>query len=46
MLCLVMKDGKIIEEGTTKKVLEQPQNAYTKTLIEAAPKLPTFQTEL
>ena len=44
--CLVMKDGKIIEEGTTKKVLEQPQNAYTKTLIEAAPKLPTFQTEL
>jgi len=26
--------------------LEQPQNAYTKTLIEAAPKLPTFQTEL
>ena len=44
--CLVMKDGKIIEEGNTKKVLEQPQNAYTKTLIEAAPKLPTFQTEL
>ena len=44
--CLVMKDGKIIEEGSTKKVLEQPQNAYTQTLICAAPKLPTFQTEL
>jgi len=44
--CLVMKDGKIIEEGHTKKVLEQPQNAYTKTLIEAAPKLPSFQMEL
>ena len=44
--CLVMKDGKIIEEGLTKKVLEQPQNAYTKTLIEAAPKLPSFQMEL
>ena len=44
--CLVMKDGKIIEEGSTKKVLEQPQNAYTQTLISAAPKLPTFQTEL
>jgi len=42
----ILKDGKIIEEGNTKKVLEQPQNAYTKTLIEAAPKLPTFQTEL
>jgi len=26
--------------------LEQPQNAYTKTLIEAAPKLPSFQMEL
>ena len=44
--CLVMKDGKIIEEGSTKKVLEQPQNAYTQTLISAAPKLPTFHTEL
>ena len=44
--CLVMKDGKIIEEGSTKKVLEQPQNAYTQKLISAAPKLPTFQTEL
>ena len=44
--CLVMKDGKIIEEGSTKKVLEQPKNAYTQTLISAAPKLPTFQTEL
>ena len=44
--CLVMKDGKIIEEGSTKKLLEQPQNAYTQTLISAAPKLPTFQTEL
>ena len=41
-----MKDGKIIEEGLTKKVLEQPQNSYTKTLIEAAPKLPSFQMEL
>ena len=44
--CLVMKDGKIIEEGSTKKLLEQPQNTYTQTLISAAPKLPTFQTEL
>jgi len=44
--CLVMKDGKIIEEGNTKKVLEQPQNAYTQTLINAAPKLPNFQLEL
>ena len=44
--CLVMKDGKIIEQGSTKKILEQPQNAYTQTLINAAPKLPNFQLEL
>ena len=44
--CLVMKDGEIIEQGSTKKILEQPQNAYTQTLINAAPKLPNFQLEL
>lgn len=30
---LVMKDGKIVEQGTIKQVFENPQNAYTKTLI-------------
>ena len=44
--CLVMKNGKIIEQGLTKKVLEQPQNTYTKKLIDAVPKLPNFQMEL
>jgi ABC-type oligopeptide transport system ATPase subunit len=41
-----MKNGKIIEQGLTKKVLEQPQNRYTKKLIDAVPKLPNFQMEL
>ena len=41
-----MKNGKIIEQGLTKKVLEQPKNRYTKNLIDAVPKLPNFQMEL
>ncbi|NNL18864.1 MAG: ABC transporter ATP-binding protein [Boseongicola sp.] len=37
---LVMKSGKIVEEGATDQVLSQPKNEYTKTLIDAAPMLP------
>ncbi|KIN62923.1 Peptide/opine/nickel uptake family ABC transporter, ATP-binding protein [Sulfitobacter noctilucicola] len=37
---LVMKSGKIVEQGQTSVVFEQPQHPYTKTLIEAAPVLP------
>ena len=37
---LVMKDGKIIERGETEAVFTQPQNRYTKTLLDAAPQLP------
>lgn len=33
---LVMKNGKIIETGTSKDILENPQEAYTISLIEAA----------
>ena len=38
--CLVMKDGKIIETGLTKDILDNPTHDYTKKLINAAPKLP------
>ncbi len=31
----VLKEGKIIEEGTMKNVLQNPQEDYTRTLIEA-----------
>ncbi len=37
---LVMKAGEIVEQGDTKRVFEHPEHAYTKTLINAAPKLP------
>ena len=33
---LVMKDGKVIEEGITKEVLDNPINEYTKQLVQSA----------
>lgn len=32
---LVMKDGRIVEQGETKKVISTPQNEYTKKLLQA-----------
>ena len=34
---LVMRDGRIIEQGDTKNVFHSPQHDYTKKLIAAAP---------
>ncbi|MET0672755.1 MAG: ATP-binding cassette domain-containing protein [Microbacterium pygmaeum] len=34
---LVMKDGRIVEEGPTEKVLLQPQAAYTRRLLASIP---------
>jgi len=34
---IVMKDGRIVEEGPTEKVLLQPQVAYTRRLLAAIP---------
>lgn len=33
---IVMKDGKIVEEGMTQQMLEAPRHPYTQTLIRAA----------
>ena len=30
----VMKDGKVIEEGSAKEIIENPKEAYTKQLVE------------
>ncbi len=38
---LVMKDGKIVEDGSAKSIFETPHQEYTKTLIEAAMNLKT-----
>lgn len=34
---LVMKDGKIVESGTTKEIFEHPKERYTKELLDAIP---------
>lgn len=37
---VVMKDGKVVEQGPTEKVLLQPQAAYTRQLLASIPTLP------
>lgn len=37
---LVMKSGKIVEQGDTQSVFDAPQHSYTQTLISAVPVLP------
>ena len=36
---LVMKDGKMVEYGETRQVLEHPQMEYTQKLMAAVPRL-------
>ncbi len=36
---LVMKDGKMVEEGLAKEVFANPKEEYTKTLVEAIPQV-------
>ncbi|MBB4931565.1 peptide/nickel transport system ATP-binding protein [Lipingzhangella halophila] len=37
---LVMRDGRVVEQGTVADVLSSPRQAYTRRLIEAIPRLP------
>ena len=41
----VMKEGKIVEQGSVVDVMENPQHAYTQKLLESAPKLPSCFSE-
>jgi ABC-type dipeptide/oligopeptide/nickel transport system ATPase component len=34
---LVMKDGKLVEEGSVHQIFTSPQEAYTQALLEAIP---------
>ncbi|NCO21380.1 MAG: ABC transporter ATP-binding protein [Rhodobacterales bacterium] len=42
---LVMKSGKIVEQGETRAVFSNPQHPYTRALIAAAPVLPALHQE-
>ncbi|MCC4249211.1 MULTISPECIES: ABC transporter ATP-binding protein [Microbacterium] len=37
---IVMKDGRVVEQGPTEKVLLEPQAAYTRRLLASVPTLP------
>lgn len=39
----VMRQGKIVEQGTTDSVLGNPQHAYTRALLNSIPRLPTLE---
>jgi peptide/nickel transport system ATP-binding protein len=36
----VMKDGRIVEQGTTEAIRRAPQHPYTRTLLEASAMMP------
>jgi peptide/nickel transport system ATP-binding protein len=35
----VMKDGKIVEQGSVESIMKNPQHPYTQQLLNSAPKL-------
>jgi peptide/nickel transport system ATP-binding protein len=40
----VMKEGRIVEQGSIENVMENPQHEYTQKLLKSAPKLPYYRT--
>lgn len=42
----IMYAGKIVEQGTTEKILKEPLHPYTKGLLESIPRMETIQRRL
>ena len=42
---MVMQHGRIVEEGRTQALLDDPQSPYTRSLVQAAPNLDTILAE-
>ena len=40
---MIMKDGKVVEEGKTKEVMQNPQHPYTKEVLRHIMKLETAE---
>jgi microcin C transport system ATP-binding protein len=36
VVILVMRDGRVVEQGPTERIFEQPEQAYTRALMAAA----------
>jgi peptide/nickel transport system ATP-binding protein len=36
---VVLKDGRVVEEGTTRELLDRPREPYTQRLIAAVPRV-------
>ncbi|MFG1703719.1 dipeptide ABC transporter ATP-binding protein [Nonomuraea sp. M3C6] len=43
---LVMKDGRVVEEGDVEEVFSRPRHPYTQALVEAVPRLPDLDTHV
>ena len=41
----VMKEGRLVEQGSMKDVMENPKHDYTRTLLKAVPKPPPYHKE-
>jgi ABC-type glutathione transport system ATPase component len=41
---IVMRDGSIVESGTTQSIFKDPQHAFTQALLDAVPQLPSQST--
>jgi peptide/nickel transport system ATP-binding protein len=37
---VILEKGRVVESGKTRQILDNPQHAYTRKLIDSAPRMP------